>query len=45
MKQHNIFYNLAKRLYSQLTKFLLSSAISEKIHKNMLPFMEYKKCR
>lgn len=42
MKQRKIFCNVAKRLYSHLNIFLQSSAISEHIHKNMLPFLEYK---
>jgi len=41
MKKGNIFCNVAKCLYTQLTKFFKSSAISEQIHKHMLHFLEF----
>ncbi|KAL4581752.1 hypothetical protein LXL04_006280 [Taraxacum kok-saghyz] len=42
LKQRNMFCNIAKRLYSHITQLYHNSSISEKLHKQMLPFLEMK---
>ncbi|KAL4564910.1 hypothetical protein LXL04_028986 [Taraxacum kok-saghyz] len=42
LKQRNMFCNIAKRLYSNITKLYHNSAISENMHRQMLPFLEMK---
>ena len=42
LKQRNMFCNIAKRLYSNITQLYHNSSISEKMHKQMLPFLEMK---
>ena len=38
LKQRNMFCNIPKRLYSNITQLYHNSSISEKMHKQMLPF-------
>ncbi|KAL4590865.1 hypothetical protein LXL04_003810 [Taraxacum kok-saghyz] len=42
LKQRNMFCNIAKRLYSNITMLYHNSSISEKMHRQMLPFLEMK---
>ena len=39
LKQRNMFCNIAKRLYSNITKLYHNSSISENMHRQMLPFL------
>lgn len=41
MKQRNIFYKIAKRLYNNITQLYLNCEISKEMHKKMLPFIEF----
>ena len=42
LKQRNVFCLIAKRLYTNISQLHLSCEIGKKIHKMILPFLEFK---
>nr|KAJ0203047.1 hypothetical protein LSAT_V11C500252350 [Lactuca sativa] len=42
LKQRNVFYLIVKRLYTNIAQLHLSCEIGKKIHKMILPFLEFK---
>ena len=42
LKQRNVFCLIAKRLYSNITQLHLDCEIGQKIHRMILPFLEFK---
>ena len=42
LKQRNVFCLIAKRLYTNIAQLHLSCEIGKKIHKMILPFLEFK---
>ena len=42
LKQRNVFCLISKRLYTDIAQLHLSCEIGKKIHKMILPFLEFK---
>ena len=42
LKQRNVFCLIAKRLYANITQLHLNCEIGQKIHRMILPFLEFK---
>ena len=42
LKQRNVFYLIAKRLYTNIAQLHLNCEIGKKMHKMILPFLEFK---